>query len=570
MFSRSTPVEGGTDTVAAPASADKTRFTLRKCLWLCLPALIVGAILRIWFLMAIPEGSYSADSSSFFEPTRRLVLKHTWDVSAKRRWLYPVLLVPTAFLPSSPVRIVPVVQHAMGLLTIFGVGWIVGNLTKVRAVTVPAVTLLYAVWPRVLWYEHEVLAEAVFISAFVLMVALAVPAGALKDRRRLFWFLLAAGLVVSIRPHGRGIWGAAMLFAAFIAGLPWRWDWAAWKDFAVVVKDWLQTVVRRNWEGCRAVAARLPAINARCLRWDWKCVGAVVVGIVLIKTSGNSGQGNWLLLNSTLPLVNPDGEKFAEYRAALKPLILDTRADGLAYAATQEKYKKRLNSRYPDKVSPEWAALTRDRPLFSKVCATFAHEALLRHPFRFFQLTSAKCLLALRADYARSTFDPATFWKKQAELDPKRWKKNAREMQMAFGVTDRAEYDALMVKRQTNQFGAVPFLQWVSWNFSFVKADFNEQARTLTFQTCWLGALAIWGFFVSLFPSRFKSMVIVWFPAMMYFFTVFAIGDRLPRFTHPMEWVGWVLAAVGVDAVLTGAWGLFRKKSSSPSAPIPV
>jgi hypothetical protein len=56
----------------------------------------------------------------------------------------------------------------------------------------------------------------------------------------------------------------------------------------------------------------------------------------------------------------------------------------------------------------------------------------------------------------------------------------------------------------------------------------------------------------------------------MYFFTVFAIGDRLPRFAHPMEWVGWVLAAIGVDAVLTGLWGLFRKKSSSPSAPLPA
>jgi hypothetical protein len=359
-----------------------------------------------------------------------------------------------------------------------------------------------------------------------------------------------------------------MLFAAFIAGLPWRWDWRAWRDFVVGMKDAALAAVRRDWIRWRAVAARFPGINARCLRWDWKCVAAVLLGVLLIKTSGNAGQGNWLLLNSTLPLVDLDGKKFPEYRAALKPLVLETRADGLAYAATQENYKKRLNSRSPKEVNAEWAALVHDRTLFSKVCATFAHEALLQHPFRFLQLTSAKCLIAMRAENARSTFKPATYWSKQEELDPKRWKKNAREMQMAFGVKDRAEYDALVAQRRTHQFGAVPFLSWVSWNFSFVKADFDEQARTLTFHMCWLGALALWGLFVSLFPRRFKATLILWLPAFMYIFTVFAIGDRLPRFAHPVEWVGWVLAAIGVDAVLTGAWGLFGQKSSSPSSPV--
>jgi hypothetical protein len=570
MFSRSAPVEGSATAPAASTPMDKTQFTFRKCVWLCVPALVVGAILRIWFLMAIPEGSYSADSSSFFEPTRRLIVKHRWDVSEKRRWLYPVLLLPTAFMPSSPVRIVPIAQHLMGLVTILGVGWVVGNLTKVRALTVPAVTLLYAVWPRVLWYEHEVMAEAIFIACFILMVALAFPAGALKDRRRLFWFLVAAGLVVSIRPHGRGIWGSAMVFAVLIAGWPGRWDWKAWASAPRALWGFVAALCRRNWESLKEARAQVAAVSARCLRWDWKCLAAVLAGIVLIKTSGNPGQGNWLLLNSTLPLVDLEGEKFAKYRAELKPLILETRAHGLAYAATQENYKKRLNSRYPDKVSPEWAALTRNRPLFSEVCATFAHEALLNHPFRFLQLTSTKCLIAMRADASRSNFDPPEFWKKLEELDASRWEKNAREMQMAFGVNSREEYEALKDRRRNNQFAARPFLSWVSWNFSFVEADIDEQAPTLSFHVCWMGVLALAGLLISLFPSRFKATVILWMPAFAYFFTVFAIGDRLPRFAHPVEWVGWVLAAVAVDAVLTGIWGLLRRKSSSPTTPVPA
>jgi hypothetical protein len=529
---------------ATPAAAEPTsRFTWQQCLWLCLPALIVGAVLRIWLLAALPEGSYSADSSSFFETTRKLALKHEFLVSHKRRWLYPLLLLPTPLIPPSPIRVVPIVQHALGLVTIFGVGWIVGNLTRFRKLLIPAVTLLYAVWPRVLWYEHEILAEGIFLAGFIWMVALALPRGALKDQRRLFWFLFAAAFVVSIRPHGRGIWLAAMLSTVLLA------DWSWLRE----VKNWDRKFWKWDcWEW---------------KRWGWRCWAVVAASVLIIKTSGNNAQGNWLLLNSTLPLVNLEGEKFAEYRAALKPLVLETRADGLGYAATQEKYKKRLNSRYPDKVSAEWAALTRDRPLFSKVCSTFSHEALLAHPFRFAQLTGAKIMLAMKADWARSTFAPEAFWRKQEEINPKRWIKNAREMQMAFGVKDRAEYDALVAERRTRTFAPLPFLHGVSWNFGFVKADFNEQTRALAFQVTWLGWLAVLGFGVALLPWRFKGLVVLWLPAVLYLGTVFAIGDRLPRFVHPIEWVGWVLAAVAVDALLTGACGIFRRKSSSPSAP---
>ncbi len=531
-------------TPAHESTAPKSRFTWQQCLWLCLPALIVGAVLRIWLLSALPEGSYSADSSSFFETTRKLMLKNEFLVSHKRRWLYPLLLLPTPFIPPSPIRVVPIVQHALGLVTIFGVGWIVGNLTHFRKLLIPAVTVLYAVWPRVLWYEHEILAEGIFLAGFIWMVALALPLGALKNQRRLFWFLFAAMFVVSIRPHGRGIWLAALLSTLLLAD----WSWLRG------VKNWGREFWKWDcWEW---------------KRWGWRCWAVVAASVLIIKTSGNNTQGNWLLLNSTLPLVNLEGEKFAQYRAALKPLVLETRADGLGYAATQEKYKKRLNSRYPDKVSAEWGALTRDRPLFAKVCSTFSHEALLAHPVQFAQLTGAKILLAMKADWARSTFAPASFWQKQEEINPKRWIKNAREMQMAFGVKDRAEYDALVAERRTRTFAPLPFLHWVSWNFGFVKADFNEETRALKFQTTWLGVLAILGFGVALLPWRFKGLVVLWLPAVLYCVTVFAVGDRLPRFVHPVEWVGWVLGAVAVDALLTGGWWLFRRKSSSPPAAV--
>lgn len=496
------------------ATCEKSRFTWKQCLWLCLPALVIGAVIRIWVLSAIPEGSYSADSASYFETTRKLLVKHEFIVAHKRRWLYPLVLIPTYFIPPSPVRVIPVIQHIVGLVTIFGIGWIVGHLTRLRALWVPAVTVLFALWPRVLWYEHEILAEGLFLSAFVLLAALAVPAGSLKDRRRLMWFLLAAALMVSLKPHGRGIYLAATVTAVFVAGMPWKWGWKCWAAFAV--------------------------------------------GAVVIETSGSKSQGNWLLLSSTLPLVQTEGEKWKEYREALKPLVLETRADGPGYAWMQENYKKRLSSSDPSEVSPAWAALTRDRGRFSDVCGTLSREALLTHPVKFAQFVGLKCLIAIRAEYARGNFRPEIFWEKQDVIAGEFWKKNAREMRMMYGL-DEAGYAALSAEGRTRQFGAMALLDWVAWNFSVVEADFDEKTRAFSLKARWMGVLALLGLAACMTPRRFGASMILWLSLGLYCATVFAVGDRVPRFIHAVEWVNWVLAAIALDVILCGAWCAVRR-----------
>jgi len=487
---------------------EKGRFGWKQCFWLCLPALLVGAALRIWLLAVIPEGSYSADSPSYFETTVKLAEKHDLSVGLKRRWLYPLLLVPTPLIPPSPVRVVPFIQHAIGLVTILGVGWIVGHLTRLRMLWVPAVTMLYAVWPRILWYEHEIVAEAVFLAGFILLAALAARPGALRNPRQLLWFLLTAAAVVALRPHGRGVWLAAIVSAYLLT---------------------------------------------RTLNWGWKNWAAVAFGLLIIKTSGNNTQGNWLLLNSTLPLVNLEGETWREYREALRVVVMETRADGIGYAWTQENYKKRLQHRDPSKINETWAKLNHDKPLFSKVCASFSREALVRHPLRFTQLTLAKCLIALRADSARANFSPAVFWPAQDVINATRWPQSPREMQMAYKLNPE-EYAALSAERRTRTFGGLPFLNWVSNTFGWVKVHFNEQTRHLSFDPRPMGWLALLGLAVCLFSRRFSATAVLWLSAGLYMLTVFAVADRLPRFVHPVEWVGWVLAAIALDALLCGAW----------------
>ncbi len=490
---------------ADSAIPESKPFTWCQCLRLCVPALVVGAILRIWFLAAIPEGFYGADSNSYFDTTTELWLHHHFKVSDKRRWLYPIMLAPTPFIPPSPARVIPVVQHAIGLVTILGLGWIVGQLTRLRVLWVPLVTTLYAVWPRTLWYEHEIVAESVFLSSIVLMVALAFPIGSLKNPRRLCWFLLAAALVIAIKPHGRGIWVAALLAAALITRNPLKWDWKSW--------------------------------------------GAVGLGVLVLATSGSSSQGNWLLLSSSLPLVQTEGAKWAEYRELLRPLVEETRSHGLGYAWMQGRYKKRLSSSKPEAVHPQWAELTKDKRKFSQVCSSLAREGILAHPVTFAQLTMMKSLIALRDENDQDDFVPARFWASQATRNDSRWADDPREMELVYQM-NAEQYAALTAERATRNFGAVPLLGWVARVFAVIEAGYDDVGRKFTLRPHWMGFLVLLGLVVCLLPRRFAATSVLWLPVGCYFATVFAVGDRLPRYVQPVEWVGWVLVVVGLDVLL--------------------
>ena len=104
---------------------------LQQVLLLCVPALIVGLVFRVSFMIAMPEIYYGADSNSYFEgawklwtqgdfvlePEAALSLSHPPDVHAA---------APRIARPSDTA----VVQHLLGLVIIVGIGWIVAQMTR--------------------------------------------------------------------------------------------------------------------------------------------------------------------------------------------------------------------------------------------------------------------------------------------------------------------------------------------------------------------------------------------------------------------------------------------------------
>lgn len=493
------------DLLAAPES--RAPSALRRCLFLCLPALILGAILRISFLAALPEGYYGPDSNSYFDTTSALWLKHKWDFGPKRRWVYPLLLIPTPILPGRNVATIVFVQHAVGLLvTVLGMGWITLHLTRRPTIWVPFVTVLAALWPRMIWYEHEIVAEPVLLASIIFTIALAFPVQRLREPKRLFWFLVSAALIIAIKPHGRPIWLGLVLSAVLLAGVPWRWSKACW--------------------------------------------AALSLSLPVFLTTGSSKQGPWLLLSSTLPLVNPDQGKWPEYRKILRPFILEGREDLSQYPWKQDRYKRMLVEKGDNtSLGVEWQAMMKERKKtkFLQVCGDLSRDAILHSPFTYARMVLQKIGMVLSDDQSGWRMLPRLFWKSQLEDNVERWQRHADEMQMLYEL-DQPAYLDLATRRSAEQPRYMPFVDRISKTFAWMHAVRNAGKWTL--HPAWFGLVAVFGFLTCLRPSRWRETAPLWLPLGLYLVIIFGIGDAVNRYLQPIEWIGIIFVALGLDWVL--------------------
>ncbi|MEP6673463.1 MAG: hypothetical protein ABJF10_30225 [Chthoniobacter sp.] len=503
-----------------PAESQRPHLSLRRCFWLCLPALVIGTIVRLSFLVAVPEVFYGGDSSSYFAAAHSVYIDHEFDMPPKRRYVYPLLLVAAPPVPfCNTAQIVALVQHLAGLGIIFGIGWVTGNFVRRPALWVPLVTLFPAIWPRMIYYEHEMICETLLLSVFIATVALAAPRDSLASNRRLIWFCLFALLIVAVKPSGRPLWFGLIVAAALITHRPFRWPWLCYSTFPFV--------------------------------------------ILITFTSGGDSQGPWLFLSSTLPLVRTEGEPYAAERALLRPTIEAARADLPNYSFRQKEFKKLLNDSH-DKapLGPAYARLVSDHKRFASFAQSLGREAVLTHPFQYLGMIGKKIVTAAGGQQIQQRLDPQIFWDDQSDTSEIRWREHAEEMRVIYEM-DEPTYRAMAAERSQRTVWFSPFIRsFADVNWLQVQRGDPGEAPLIRFRL--LGGLALWGLVMTLLPSRFVRTSLLWLPLVFYLFGVFAVGDTVTRYLHPIEWILFVLIAIGLDATLDGILFLHHRLRPSP------
>ena len=140
---------------------------IRDALVWAIPAMIFGAVLRIVLISYLPYAYWGADSRSYYSFAHKLITEGYISLDEKRRFLYPILMVPVSLLPGSPLRWLAVLQHALGVITLVPLAYIVRKTLVHWRLWIVPVTLLFAGLPVIVWYEHELLGENVFFATLL-------------------------------------------------------------------------------------------------------------------------------------------------------------------------------------------------------------------------------------------------------------------------------------------------------------------------------------------------------------------------------------------------------------------
>lgn len=197
----------------------------REFLLWCLPALLIGLALRIALTIQMPWAFFHDDAADFLTTPDKLLNLHELHIHGKKTFLVPILFT-IPFLTGVPALItIPLFQHFIGLCVVILVGLLCRLWFARWRVFIVPLTVLAAINPFYLWYEHTIMAETIFLFCTLLVVL----AGALycqEQTRGRFIFLCAAlFLEAGARPEGKLLFGFGLFLLALLHWRSWRKYW---------------------------------------------------------------------------------------------------------------------------------------------------------------------------------------------------------------------------------------------------------------------------------------------------------------------------------------------------------
>src|SRR5438067_8270727 len=169
----------------------------------CAPALLLAFAVRALLTIQMPYGYMQFDTADFLVTAQRFMMHGDTVIHGKKTFLVPILYTLPFVLHIPALIVIPLAQHFLGLLGVLMIGALVRLwFVSWKWLIIPA-TLLIALNPVLLWFEHALMAESVYLF-WIVAVALAGTLFTWRKSDGVFVFLLIAlFFTAASRPEGK-------------------------------------------------------------------------------------------------------------------------------------------------------------------------------------------------------------------------------------------------------------------------------------------------------------------------------------------------------------------------------
>ncbi len=199
---------------------------LHEFLWYCVPGVLVAVLVRAWLTAALPYGVYHFDTPDFLQTPFDLLHSHRLTLHNKKTFLAPFLFTVPFLLHLPALIVIPLAQHLLGCLLVLMTGALCRLWFVFWQWWIVPLTVLLALHPALLWFEHTLLAEADYVFCVVWLAL----AGTISVRwpgwPSFSWLLAALFCTAGARPEGRLFLAFGCAVTVLVYGRTWRQDFA--------------------------------------------------------------------------------------------------------------------------------------------------------------------------------------------------------------------------------------------------------------------------------------------------------------------------------------------------------
>lgn len=512
-----------------PAAFFARHPVVRDAVCWAIPALLFGAFLRVLLISYLPYAFWGADSRSYYSFAHKLISEFYVSLDEKRRFLYPILMVPVSLLPGPPLRWLVILQHALGVATIVPLAYVVRKTLFHWRLWIIPVTLLFAGFPLVIWYEHELLGENVFFAmllwSFAGWVAWAGEERLARAHRLFWWFFVPFALFILTKPSGRFAWPGVFVGLVLIA---------AWRRLG-----------------------RRESI-------------ALVALILATLAIGSKKQAAWLLYTAAFPLTRLETPEHADYKAQVRDLVAPLAANLDTYYLFDGGVFDFLEKPgdHPDR--PLWQKLGRDEKLKSKIYMDLAVEGIKARPLTFIYFGIQRAVVSANlSEFGLDRFSGAYVRKRMRHHYEEAQQDEEDSVRMAFGLPRHGPLPAYedFVTRldpvpgswQENLVGGWVAALGPALDFTSIPALPRAERKITLARPTFLGWWLVAGAALAFLP-RYRPTIGVWtILAAGYVVGVFVVSQMNARYFGPVWPVLLVLLAVPADVLVRSVVAMIRK-----------